>query len=167
MSLANRQWFKKSQVQRGLAWFEYGHISREKFAAQWSIVFGEISTHNHFVLERSGKLCNQTAPMIKLPVGSTPEQHQGILGLLNASIACFWLKQVCFPKGGDQVGNKGARVRKTLWDERYAFNTTNVAEFPLVENQPVDLAARLDAQATQLAAMQPAAQARRCYGRIR
>ena len=155
--LANRQWFKKSQVQRGLVWFEYGHISREKFAVQWSIIFGEISTHNHFVLERTGKLCNQTAPMIKLPAGSNLEQHLGLLGLLNSSIACFWLKQVCFPKGGDQVGNKGARVRKTLWDERYAFNTTNVAEFPLVENQPVEIAGRLDTQANQLTATQPAA----------
>jgi hypothetical protein len=59
VGLSERQWFKKSQVQRGLAWFEYGHISREKFASELSIAYGEITTHNHFVLDRGGKVFNR------------------------------------------------------------------------------------------------------------
>ena len=67
------------------------------------------------------------------------------------------MKQVCFPKGGDQVGNAGARVRKTLWDERYAFNATNVAEFPLADSKPLSLAALLDSQALHISNQLPAA----------
>jgi hypothetical protein len=47
--------------------------------------------------------------------------HLGLLGLLNSSVACFWLKQVCFPKDG----------QGQMWEERFAFNATNVAEFPV------------------------------------
>lgn len=155
--LSERQWFKRSQVQRGLRWYEFGHISKDKFASDLGIAYGEIATHNQFVLDRGGKVFNRTAPVIKLPAGTSEEDHLGLLGLLNSSVACFWLKQVCFPKGGDHVGNEGARVRKTLWDERFAFNATNVAEFPLCTGRPLDIATRLDTQSRQLAALQPAA----------
>ena len=41
-------------------------------------------------------------------------------------------------------GNEGARVRKTLWDERYAFNATNIGDFPLPTVRPLALARCLD-----------------------
>jgi hypothetical protein len=158
--LANRQWFKKSQVDRGLAWYAYGHISREKFLTPLSIGFGEVATHNHFVLDRGGKVFKQTAPVIKLPPDASVDEHLGLLGLLNSSVACFWLKQVCFPKGGDSVGCEGARVRKTLWDERYAFNATNIAEFPLSPRRPLALARALDTLAVDIEACLPSARLR-------
>ena len=34
-----------------------------------SITFGEVATHNHFVLDRGGKVFKRTAPVIKLPLG--------------------------------------------------------------------------------------------------
>jgi hypothetical protein len=146
VGLSERQWFKKSQVQRGLAWFEYGHISREKFASELSIAYGEITTHNHFVLDRGGKVFKQTAPVIKLPAGASEDDHLGLLGLLNSSVACFWLKQVCFPKDG----------QGQMWEERFAFNATNVAEFPLSKGRPLASASRMDALVHQLNTLQPA-----------
>ena len=155
--LSNNVMFGKStKVESGLKWWEYGRLTAHKLKTPLSITFAEIATHNHFVLDRGGKVFNRTAPVIKLPAGTTEDEHLGLLGLLNSSVACFWLKQVCFPKGGDHVGGEGARVRKTLWDERYAFNATNVAEFPLCGDRPLDLATRLDSQARQLANLQPA-----------
>ena len=38
--------------------------------------------------------------MIKLPEGATEDDHLALLGVLNSSTACFWLKQVCHKKGG-------------------------------------------------------------------
>lgn len=140
----------------GKAWYSYGQIPIERFKIKFAITFAEVATHNHFVLDRSGKVFKQTAPVIKLPAGTSEDEYLGLLGLLNSSVACFWLKQVCFPKGGDHVGNEGARVRKTLWDERYAFNATNIAEFPLCKTRPLDHSARLDAQSRQLSDLQPA-----------
>lgn len=144
--LSERQWFKRSQLQRGLAWFEYGHISREKFASELSIAYGEIATHNHFVLDRAGKVFKQTAPVIKLPVGASESEHLGLLGLLNSSVACFWLKQVCFPKDG----------QGQMWEERFAFNATNVAEFPLCKGRPLASASLMDSLVQQLSTLQPA-----------
>ena len=55
------------------------------------------------------------------------------------------------------MGSEGARVRKTLWDERYAFNSTNVADFPLPDPRPLDLARKLDQLAQERAAGLPRA----------
>ncbi|HCY61921.1 MAG TPA: BREX-2 system adenine-specific DNA-methyltransferase PglX [Oxalobacteraceae bacterium] len=142
---------------RGLRWYEHSMFFPDRYRNPLGISFAEVSTHNHFVLDRGGKVFKQTAPVIKLPASSSEEEHMGLLGLLNSSVACFWLKQVCFPKGGDHVGNEGARVRKTLWDERYAFNATNVAEFPLCTSRPLDIVTQLENQARQLNALQPEA----------
>lgn len=142
---------------RGLRWYEHSMFFPDRFRTRQGIAFADIATHNHFVLDRGGKVFKQTAPVIKLPAGSSEDEHLGLLGLLNSSVACFWMKQVCFPKGGDHVGAEGARVRKTLWDERYAFNATNVTEFPLCEQRPLPLAQAIDHLARELAALQPAA----------
>lgn len=155
--LKERKDFGNFIEDRGLLWYEHSMFFAERYLTPLSITFPEVATHNHFVLDRGGKVFKQTAPVIKLPAGASEEDHLGLLGLLNSSVAGFWMKQVCFPKGGDQVGGAGARVRKTLWDERYAFNSTNVAEFPLIEGPPLDIATRLDTQARQLTASQPAA----------
>jgi hypothetical protein len=148
---------KQTYVEEGRPWWGWHQIALERIKSPLTITFGEIATHNHFVLDRGGKVFNRTAPVIKLPMSASEDEHLGLIGLLNSSVACFWLKQVCFPKGGDHVGNEGARVRKTLWDERYAFNATNVAEFPLSTDRPLNIATHLDTQSRQLTALQPAA----------
>lgn len=139
----------QTYFQAGKPWHEYGQIPVERFTIPLSIAFAEVATHNHFVLDRGGKVFKQTAPVIKLPPEATETDHLALLGLLNSSVACFWLRQVCFPKGGDHVGNKGARVRKTLWDERFAFNATNLLSFPIPPERPLALATRLDQLAQQ------------------
>lgn len=155
--LQARTVFGKQVGNGGDPWYSLLEHYRSRLLTPLSICFAEIATHNHFVFDRGGKIFTQTAPVIKLPAGSTEDEHLGLLGLLNSSAVCFWLKQVCFPKGGDQVGNEGARVRKTQWDERYAFNATNVAEFPLPNGRPLDITQRIDTQSRQLAALHPAA----------
>ena len=62
-----------------------------------------IATHNHFVLDRGGKVFKQTAPVIKLPADATTTDHLTLVGLLNSSVACFWMKQVFHNKGGSTV----------------------------------------------------------------
>lgn len=156
--LGNRVTFGNSTYfDEGQEWWGWHQINVSRLSYPYAITCAEIATHNHFVLDRGGKVFKQTAPVIKLPAGASEDEHLGLLGLLNSSVACFWLKQVCFPKGGDHVGNEGARVRKTLWDERYAFNATNVAEFPLVDSRPIDLATRLDTLACEVACLEPIA----------
>ena len=150
-------YFGKTKEQRGMHWREYGVIVKDKLGKTPTITFAEIATHNHFVLDRGGRIFKQTAPVIKLPSNNSEGDHLGLLGLLNSSVACFWLKQVCYPKGGDRTGQDGARVRKNPWDDRFAFNSTNVAEFPLCSGRPLYIARDLDTHARQLRNLQPSA----------
>ena len=142
-------------LERDLTWYEFQELYPSKLRTPLTITFGEVATHNHFVLDRGGKVFKQTAPVIKLPAGASEDDHLGLLGLLNSSVACFWLKQVCYPKGGDHVGQEGARVTKTKWDERYSLNGANVERLPLVERPPLDLARALDTNAQTLSANLP------------
>jgi hypothetical protein len=148
--LKSRSMFDKTPEEHGILWYEYMQLIRERMTADIAIAFAEVATHNHFVLDRGGKVFKQTAPIIKLPAEATEEDHLALLGLLNSSTACFWLKQVCFPKGGDHVGTEGARVRRSLWDERYAFSATPVGNLPIPEAKPLSLSRRLDEIARQI-----------------
>lgn len=69
-----------------------------------SITFAFVATHNHFVLDRGGKVFNRSAPVIKLPADATEDDHLALLGLLNSSTACFWMKQVLSDKGNGGIG---------------------------------------------------------------
>jgi hypothetical protein len=85
------------------AWFDVRRLSREKHKWPLSIAFAFVATHNHFVLDRGGKVFGRTAPIIKLPENATEEDHLALIGYLNSSTACFWMKQVCQPKGSTAV----------------------------------------------------------------
>ncbi|HQU47119.1 MAG TPA: BREX-2 system adenine-specific DNA-methyltransferase PglX, partial [Pirellulales bacterium] len=131
--LANNKMFGgRTKVECGLKWYEYGRLTSDKLRTPLSIVYGEVATHNHFVLDRGGKVFKQTAPVIKLPAGATPDDHLALLGLLNSSTACFWLKQVCHNKGST-VDQHGARQRTDPFEDFFAFNATKLEQFPLPE----------------------------------
>ncbi|MET3605816.1 hypothetical protein ABIC99_003650 [Sphaerotilus sulfidivorans] len=136
-SLKDRKAFGVPVEQKGLRWWDLREVYRARLVQPLTITFAEVATHNHFVLDRGGKVFKQTAPVIKLPAGSSEDEHLGLLGLLNSSVACFWLKQVCQKKGAHLAG-------KRTREERYAFNATNVAELPLPASRPLDLAKRLE-----------------------
>lgn len=143
--------------QMGRTWWEWNRFLTHRYKVPLGITFPFVATHNHFVLDRGGKVFNRTAPVIKLPTDATEDDHLGLLGLLNSSTACFWFKQICFPKGGDHLGTEGARVRRTFWDERFEFDGAKVSQFPLPEQRPLTLARTLDDLARQRAAHLPAA----------
>ncbi len=150
--LGNRATFsKRTYFAERRPWWEWHQIALERTRVRLSIAYAEIATHNHFVLDRGGRVFKQTAPIIKLPAGASEDDHLALLGLLNSSTACFWLRQVCQPKGGDHVGNEGARVVPTPWEERHAFNATNLLEFPVPQELPLELARRLQRCADALA----------------
>jgi hypothetical protein len=138
----------------GLEWYDIRELYRDKVHAPSLIAYGEVATHNHFVLDSGGKVFNRTAPVIKLPEGASEDDHLRLLGLLNSSTACFWLKQVCFPKGGSGIGRG---IQPESWMERMAFNATNVERFPLPSAMPVERAREIDGLAQRLAAVSPAA----------
>ncbi|MDX2644323.1 BREX-2 system adenine-specific DNA-methyltransferase PglX [Streptomyces sp. PA03-1a] len=154
MLLRDRVAFGKTQIERGLAWFEYSMFFKRRYAAPLSIAFPFVSTHNHFALNRDKQVFIRTAPVITLREGANEEDHRRLLGLLNSSTACFWLKMVSHGKGNGGV-NEGLRGEK--WEEFYEFTGTKLQEFPLPVEYPTSLATALDDLAQQLVATSPAA----------
>nr|WP_206327036.1 BREX-2 system adenine-specific DNA-methyltransferase PglX [Streptomyces sp. S3(2020)] len=136
----------------GLTWYEWSRWHPERYSVPLGIAFAFVSTHNHFVLDRGGKVFNRSAPVIKLPVGSEEDEHMELLGALNSSTACFWLKQVSQDKG-----NRGGErsTGRYAWESFYEFTGTKLQEFPLPAKLPLHLGRVLDALAQELAALEP------------
>lgn len=152
--ISRRKRFGTPMLDRGLSWYEFQEVYPAKLRTPLTITFGEVATHNHFVLDRGGKVFNRTAPVIKLPAGASEDDHLGLLGLLNSSTGCFWLKQVCHNKGGQGV-NEGAKAE--MWERFIQMNGTRIEAFPLAAERPLDLARALDTEAQRLSAKLPTA----------
>jgi hypothetical protein len=154
--LSKRKRFGTPMVLRGYRWYEFQELYTGKLATPFTITFAFVATHNHFVLDRGGKVFNRSAPVIKLPAGASEDDHLALLGLLNSSTACIWLKQV-FHNKGSTVDAKGARQTTDAFENFYEFTGTGLQQFPLAEPYPTDLARRLDTLAQELSACLPAA----------
>lgn len=143
----------RSKVDSGLRWSEFGRLTSSKLLTPLSITFAFVATHNHFVLDRGGKVFNRSAPVIKLPESATELDHLGLLGVLNSSTACFWLKQVSHNKGGPGGGSS----KDEKWRDFYEFTGTKLKDFPLPASMPSRRAQTLDGLAQELAANVPSA----------
>ncbi|MEH6818396.1 MAG: BREX-2 system adenine-specific DNA-methyltransferase PglX [Dietzia psychralcaliphila] len=137
-------------------WWEFGELYPAKLRGPIRIAFAFVATHNHFVLDRGGKVFKQSAPVIKLPEGASEDEHLELLGVLNSSTACFWLKQNSHNKGST-VDNKGARTTLVPWENFYEFTGTTLKDFPLPAGSVLERARRIDQLAQELAAVEPAA----------
>ncbi len=154
VTLSNNKMFgKQTKVEAGLKWWEFGRLTATKLRDPLTITFAFVATHNHFVLERDRCVFNRSAPVVKLPSGTTDDDHLGLLGLLNSSVACFWCQQVMHNKGGPGGGNS----KDEKWHDFFEFAGTALAEFPLAVERPLDLARRMDRLATELSMNMPAA----------
>ncbi|MCP8706746.1 BREX-2 system adenine-specific DNA-methyltransferase PglX [Streptomyces sp. AC04842] len=161
VAISSRKRFGVPMLERGMAWHEWQELYANKLRHPLSITFAFVATHNHFVLDRGGKVFNRSAPVIKLPEGASEERHLELLGVLNSSVACFWLKQVSQAKGGtDNSSGGGNRWSPEAWIERYEFTGTKLQEFPLPQQLPLALAQELDALAQEMAQHEPSALAR-------
>ncbi|MBP3083667.1 BREX-2 system adenine-specific DNA-methyltransferase PglX [Mycolicibacterium fortuitum] len=144
----------RTKIQDGLRWSEFGRLTSSKLMTPLSITFAFVATHNHFVLDRGGKVFNRSAPVLKLPEGATEDQHLELLGVLNSSTACFWLKQVSQNKGN---GGIGGGIGDEAWEPRYEFTGTKLEQFPLPSTLPLDRGRLLDELARELDASAPPA----------
>ncbi len=158
-----------------------------RFRTPLSISFAFVATHNHFVLDRGGKVFNrsapiiklprevtsedegnqsanvfkQSAPIIKLPTDASEDDHLALLGLLNSSLACFWMKQVFYPKSTavKDIDAEGGKPESN----RFEFAVTGMLSFPipsegcLRQSRVVHIAREIDALASKSGSLKPQA----------
>ncbi|MFV2102965.1 BREX-2 system adenine-specific DNA-methyltransferase PglX [Micromonospora sp. LOL_024] len=135
-------------------WWTWYRWVTDRYRSPLSIAFAEVATHNHFVLDRGGKVFGRTAPVIKLQEGASEDEYHSFLGVLNSSTGCFWLKQMCFDKGN---GGIGGGISDEFWEHRFAFNGSKVENLPLPSAYPLEVAREIDGLAQRLATVSPAA----------
>jgi hypothetical protein len=155
--LEKRKVFGNLMSEQGKQWYEHLEHYTSKFRSAHAIVFSFVATHNHFVFDTGGKLFNRSAPIIKLteeyePCGDTV--FLGLLGCLNSSIACFWMKQT-FHNMGSTVDQHGARQRTDPFEDFYQHMGTGLKECPLPDDLPRDLGRRATDIGMRLSVLSP------------
>ncbi|MEW6279186.1 MAG: BREX-2 system adenine-specific DNA-methyltransferase PglX [Candidatus Eremiobacterota bacterium] len=152
--LKERKAFGEPVETRGIPWWAVREVYAARFRTPLSIAFAFVATHNHFVLDRGGKVFNRSAPVIKLPPGSSEDDYLALLGVLNSSVACFWLKQVCHNKG---LRGQGGGIVEEAWEQFIEVTAAAVGAFPVPRSDPrlLRLARELDRIGTELAGLLP------------
>jgi hypothetical protein len=177
-TLGNRATFAKlTYFQEGRPWYEWHQVTVDHAVSDLTITYAFMTTHNHFVLDRGGKVFGRSAPVIKLPEGATEDDHLALLGLLNSSTACFWLKQVSHCKNNVTVSSG---IPDQPWSWNWEFTGKGLEALPVPSAAPLERARTLDRLAQDVAAVRPAAvctsatptrdaldQAHRQYDRLR
>ena len=153
-SLAARRTFQGVMEDAGRKWWEYMQHTASAYNTLLSVTFPNVATHNHFVLDRGGHVFDAHAPAIKLPKGAIEDDHLALLGVLNNSTACFWLKQVSQGKGGSGIGRG---VQDEEWETRFEFTGAKLEQFPVPATLPLEFGRDLDTLAQQLGAAEPSA----------
>ena len=120
----------------GLTWYEWSRFHPDRISTAGLIAYGEIATHNHFAYDNNSRVFKQTAPVIKLTEARTLDSYETLLGVLNSSVAGFWLKQVCHSKGARGVGGG---LCTEPWEQFACLNSTTVKLLPLPANRPARL----------------------------
>lgn len=139
----------------GRSWWEWHQVSPDRATAPLLIAFAEVASHNHFVLNRGGGVFKQTAPVIRLTEDRPEKAYTELLGALNSSTACFWLKQVAYNKSSSHGGGSADQP----WSHQFAFDGTKLQAFPLPRSLPLETAAALDLAAQELTTASPASAA--------
>jgi hypothetical protein len=155
--LRGRSVFGKTPEERGGMWFEHLEHYKQRLQTPLAIAFPFVATHNHFALDRGGKIFNRTAPVLKLSADATMDEHFALLGMLNSSTIGFWLRQECHPKGGQSTGRK--RQSET-WATRLEYDAKKVWRAPVTakhRERVVEIARRLDTLARELRDLWPSA----------
>lgn len=111
------------------SWYEWHQVTKERYATPLSICFASVASHNHFVLERGEKVFKQSSPIVKLAAAADEAQHLALLAYLNSSTACFWMKQVFYPKASAVKDLQVGGFREE--DNRYDFAATGMLAMPL------------------------------------
>ena len=138
----------RTRIECGDLWWTWYRWVPEKYRTRYSITFAFVGTHNHFVLDRGGRVFNRSAPVIKLPSDAGEDAHLELLALLNCSTACFWMKQV-FHNKGSSVDQHGARQRTAPFEDFWEHDGTKLQTFPVPDARPLDLARDLDTLAQE------------------
>ncbi|MEU3895568.1 BREX-2 system adenine-specific DNA-methyltransferase PglX [Streptomyces sp. NPDC029519] len=118
------------------------------------ITFAAVATHNHFAQADDKRAFSRTAPVLRLSADASEDTHVGLLGVLNSSTVCFWLKQTNPSKG---TGGATPSAPGDEWARVYSFAPKSLLQLPLPSDAPRARARELARRARLLDAEEPIA----------
>jgi hypothetical protein len=144
---------KSTYRDEGRPWWSWHQVAKSRTAGP-ALTWAFVQTANHFAYLPNCMLHNRHAPIVKLAEGATADDHFALLGILNSSTACFWLKRNSHDKGNRGGERSTARYE---WERFYEFTGTTLQDFPLPGSLPLERGRLLDRLAQRLAALTPQA----------
>lgn len=158
-TLQNRRRFGVTLLDLGEPWWPWREIYPDRAATDPLIGFVKVASQPHFVLRHNPSLVfKDSAPTVLLNSASLDDQL-GLVGLLNSSVACFWMQQVFHNKGaggGARVDAGYAARGDEGFLDVYEHDATKLRQFPLpLGPWPKEAALELDMRASAFAARQP------------
>ncbi|MET3708870.1 hypothetical protein ABIB17_003519 [Arthrobacter sp. UYEF6] len=145
-TLSARATFQGNMADASRRWWEYMQYTVATYETPLSITFAEVASNNHFFLDRGGNIFKQTSPVLKLRPEATLETHYGLLGILNSSVSCFWLRRIAQPKGG---------AADITWLRTYQYSGKSVESLPVPDLLPAEITMKLDELAQELLESSP------------
>jgi hypothetical protein len=153
-TLGNRATFGKSTYfEEGRPWWAWHQVALRRIENPPTITMSFVATNNHFVIDRGRSVFNRSAPVLKFSESMTENQQTGVVGLLNSSVACFWMQQTLHNKGGPGGGSS----KDEKWHDFFEFSSTQLLTFPVTESLPIEVSVRLNELAKQITEKTPAA----------
>jgi type I restriction-modification system DNA methylase subunit len=119
--LEDRVAYGKTQIERGLQWFEYSMLFADRMRILPTVAFPDIVSHTHMCRFDSLRVFKDTAPIFSL---AEPTCIDATIAVLNSSTALFWLKQICFNKGAGEAEER----------DRFEFMTGKVEQLPVPQS---------------------------------
>lgn len=125
----------------GQHWLAWHQLPRDEDTDECTIAYAEVAPDPHFILDDGSSVFNRTAPVIKLPTGTSDQEHWNLVLNLNSSVACCWLRDQSKPKGG---------AAGKLWARTHQFNGSRLKGFPIAGPLDAMLSTRIRAAVEDL-----------------
>lgn len=148
--LRKRLFFGKAMNDLRLPWYSWQQLAAAKPSHSQAIVFSRVATHPHFAILLDGFAPLQSAPVIWLRDTASEDDLLGLVGLLNSSAACFWLRYHSPAKAAPTPDQLRAEEQ---WGRVHEFGVSHVQKLPLPDGLPTAVSERLDRLAGRLRAV--------------
>lgn len=144
--LAARSTFAGNMAAAGRHWWEYMQHTASAYTTRTSITFSNIASHNHFAIDRGGRIFNAHAPILKPARAEDLDLCYELLSVLGASTTAFWMRRNSQPKGG---------AAEVTASRTFEFTGTMLAELPLPSVMDGERGRVIDDLAMQLSKLEP------------
>jgi hypothetical protein len=144
----------QSRRDSGTAWWSWYRWINSRNSGGDRVIIAKITTHNEAAINRGDLITNQHVFVVQLAAQNGETIYDAILGVINSSTACFWLKQVSHDRGN---GGYGGGIASEDWERFFEFTETKLQEFPLPGVLPLESGKGLDSLAQRLSGVEPSA----------